>query len=142
MEIRYQGVLFDPNPKVNVAIARATKTVAEYSVGVIRSRTPIDTARLWKGWSMVTGARGVEIRNPTPYASFVELGTRKMSARLMLNRSLPEIEAKFKDALASELQRTLGATKVLGSAKLGAFLAGFSKAAKVDTSRFKPYKRK
>lgn len=108
VEINYYGKLFE-SPEVTPAIARAANIAKAYGLGLVKARTPVDTARLHEGWKATLEGGGIRWANDTPYAGYVEFGTRKMAPRHMLTRSLDDIKEVFVQELYQDIGATLGA---------------------------------
>jgi HK97 gp10 family phage protein len=107
--IDYYGKLFDGSTPITPAIARAANIAGAYGRGLVAAYTPVATGRLKSSWDLKLEGGGVRITNGTPYASFVENGTRKMSARSMVARAMPEIQDVFIDELYKEIGEAIGA---------------------------------
>lgn len=112
MTINYYGELFE-GAKITPQITKAADETRKVAIKTLRQNTPVDTGRLKAGWKVVKEGHGFRITNETPYAVFVNMGTRNMAPRRMLEKSLPTIEATFKKALAKEIGKKL-ATKIIG----------------------------
>lgn len=111
VEINYYGKLFE-SPDVTPAIARAANIAKTYGLALVKARTPVDTARLHEGWQASLEGGGIRWTNNTPYAAYVEFGTKKMAPRHMLTRSLPDIAEVFTEELYKDIGATLGADVV------------------------------
>lgn len=107
-KLSYQGDLWQGN-KVTPAIASATEETRRFAVFALKAKTPVRTGNLQRSWFVNKLGRGLKITNNAKYAIYVERGTSRMKPRLMLTRTLPEIEATFKRSLAKELGKSLGA---------------------------------
>lgn len=92
MRRRFQGVL--------------ASRLAPLLLASLRQKTPVDTGRLRAAWEVIPDARRVRltIRNATPYAGYVEFGTRRHPPVAMLRRTLDE----FAPQLRAELERAMG----------------------------------
>ncbi|MBW4558426.1 MAG: HK97 gp10 family phage protein [Trichormus sp. ATA11-4-KO1] len=110
-EISYFGELFTGN-KVTPAITKAANVAKTFGLALVSARTPVDTGELKSNWKAKLEGNGIRWLNDTPYAGFVELGTRKMAPRQMLTSSLIDISLVFEQELAKELGRTLGASVI------------------------------
>lgn len=86
-----------PSSRFQVTDARAPRRacrdgIADIARGVMtdaRAGTPVATGRLRGAWRTRTKADGdTEVFNETPYARFVEYGTRHMAPRAMLGRAV------------------------------------------------------
>lgn len=105
--IEYQGDLF--KGRITPAITEALEEAREFAALSVRSKTPVDTGNLKSNWQFNLKGNGIEFKNDTPYAIFVEMGTRSMAPRAMLRRSLPGIQETFEKALARNIGRKLAA---------------------------------
>ena len=76
---------------------------AEYGRGIIADKTPVRTGRAQEGWE----AQGNTIFNDVDYISFLEDGTRYMSANYMVRRSLPAIRQYAVKKAGSSLMKRL-----------------------------------
>ncbi len=113
--IRFYGELFKANGKtIPKAVTKAVTETQAFAELTLKANTPVDTGRLRAGWSVMQTKKGLGIQNFTPYAIYVEMGTRKMRPRNMLRNSLPTIEDYFKKRLTENLGKSLAA-KVAGS---------------------------
>lgn len=64
-----------------------------YSLGETRRLTPVRTGKLKGAWAgAITNGDTLIVSNDTPYAGYVERGTRYFKGRKMLQRSIPMIE--------------------------------------------------
>lgn len=106
-EVKYIGKLWSGN--VTRAIQNAAWVAKAYGQALIKARTPVDTGRLKNSWQSSLDNQGITFLNNTPYASYVEYGTRKMAPRYMLTDSIPDIERVFRQELAKEMGKELGA---------------------------------
>jgi hypothetical protein len=104
-DIKFYGKLW--TGKISQEVREAAEYARTYGLGLIRARTPVDTGELKSKWSARIVSGGIEWSNPTPYAGFVELGTRKMAPRYMLTDSLPDIERVFRQRLRSNINKAL-----------------------------------
>lgn len=111
VEINYYGKLFEADD-ITPGIARAANIAKTYGLALVKARTPVDTARLHEGWQAKLEGGGIRWTNNTPYAAYVEFGTRKMAPRGMLTRSLPDIAEVFTQELYKEIGSELGASTV------------------------------
>jgi hypothetical protein len=93
------GILFNDFERKQ-AFSDALSEVLAIGVDIIGDRTPVDTGRLRNSWDSTDDS----IFNDTPYFPFVEYGTSKMSARLMMTKSIPEIVELFGERLANKLK--------------------------------------
>lgn len=107
MSIEYRGQLW--TGKTSPAIRKALDETQRFAKLKLRANTPVKTGHLRASWDVNKSDRGLRITNSAKYAIYVELGTSRMAPRAMLARSLPDIEATFKQALARELGKSLGA---------------------------------
>lgn len=106
MSISYYGALAD-GFKVTPSITAAAERTRQYAVKLIKERTPVDTGRLKGSWNVDLEGYGLRIENATPYAKFVELGTRKMRGRHMIEGAMPQIISQFRKELGTALGRAL-----------------------------------
>ena len=106
-DIKFVGTLWN-KPTVTAEVRAAMQDTADFARTILPKNTPVDTGRLANSWRVSVGDRIMVISNPTPYAGFVEYGTRKMAARNMLGKSVPAIEAHFKSSLESRVMAKLG----------------------------------
>ncbi len=111
--ISYYGVLAD-GFKVTPSITAAAERTRQYADKLIKARTPVDTGTLKRHWQVDLEGYGLRIENPTPYAPFVELGTRKMAGRHMIEGAMPSIIAEFRKQLGLVLSKKLAATITAG----------------------------
>ncbi len=109
--ISFHGELFQGNV-ISPAIKKAAHDTRLFATLLVRSRTPVKTGKLYTSWRFKEEGNGIRFTNDAPYAAYVEFGTRKMAARGMLTRSLPEIQDHFHRSLARELGKNL-ATKIV-----------------------------
>jgi hypothetical protein len=105
--ISYHGALFDDSEAVTPAITKAANVAKTFGLGLIKARTPVDTHKLKSAWSAKLEGNGIRFDNPTPYAGFVEHGTRKMAPRNMLGDSLSDIAEVFLSELSAEIGKAL-----------------------------------
>jgi len=105
--INYYGQLFD-GAAITPAITRAAEDTRQFGLAMVTAKTPRRTGRLASNWQVQLEAHGLRYQNPTPYGIFVEMGTRHLAGRHMLESSLGAIEAHFKKALAREVGLRLG----------------------------------
>ena len=109
--IRFYGQLFKATGKtIPRAAEKATEETKKFAELTLKANTPVDTGKLRAGWSVMSTKKGLAITNFTPYAIYVEMGTRRMRPRNMLRNSMPIIENYFKDRLKANLGKSLAAT--------------------------------
>lgn len=113
MTVNAYGPLFETKT-VTPAIRKAAQAALTYGITAVKAKTPVDTGLLRSQWEGRLDGRGVRFQNNTPYAVFVENGTRSMRARPMLSSTLPEVQAVFQQRLSAELGKALAA-KVIDS---------------------------
>ena len=114
MTISFHGPLFDG--KVTDSIRKAAKGTQDFALKTLRAKTPVDTGRLRSEWQVSLEGKGLRITNAAPYATYVELGTSRMSGRHMVDQSLPAIASYFQRQLGRELGHQMAA-KVIGDAQ-------------------------
>jgi hypothetical protein len=95
--IIYQGVLV--NKLIPQAIAEASQNTVDYAKRIVQVKTPIDTGKLRASWQTKLESRGFSVLNNTPYAKYVEFGTR-----YMLTFSVDQIKDKFEAELVKSLR--------------------------------------
>lgn len=100
--ISYYGVLAD-GFKITKPVSVAAERTRQYALNLIKERTPVDTGTLKRNWSVGLEGYGLRIQNSTPYAPFVELGTRKMRGRHMVEGAMPLIISEFRRQLGYAL---------------------------------------
>lgn len=60
------------------------------------ARSRVDTGRMRRGWQSKASGRGYySVLNGTPYVSYHEFGTRKMSAQPMLGPAVAAARARY-----------------------------------------------
>ena len=109
--IRYYGALFKASKgTIPKAAAKAVADTQKFAELTLKANTPVDTGKLRQGWQLMQTKKGLAITNFTPYALYVEMGTRRMRPRNMLKNSLPIIENYFEDRLKANLGKSLAAS--------------------------------
>lgn len=112
-EISYYGELFSgSSDKITPAIQKAANTAKTYGLALVKARTPVDTGELKNAWTATVEGKGIKWVNNTPYAGYVELGTRKMKPRYMLTDSIVDISLVFQEELNKEIGKAIGATVI------------------------------
>ena len=94
--IVFTGTLWN-GKTVPGAIKRAMDDLPGIAYPILERNSPVKTGYLKTHWKVSTGDRTLSIVNPAFYGSFVDLGTRRISPRRFVQRSLDEIESEFKD---------------------------------------------
>jgi HK97 gp10 family phage protein len=91
--VEYETVDDDePRRIVNPEVRRVASEVARDA----RSMTPRRTGTLRDGWRVAQrGKFGWSVVNDTPYARFVEYGTRHMRGQAMLGRALERARSRY-----------------------------------------------
>jgi len=69
--------------------------VPDYAVPILQKHSPVKTGKLRSSWKVNTGERTIVIRNSAYYAGFVDQGTRKITPRRFVDRSVREITKEF-----------------------------------------------
>lgn len=100
--ISFYGQLFE-GTAITPAIRKAAQQTLDYGMTAIRVRTPVDTGLLKSQWTGRLEGHGVRIENPTPYSTYVEMGTRRMAARPMVGATYPEMVRRFRTYLGKEI---------------------------------------
>ena len=113
MTVNAYGPLFETKT-VTPAIRKAAQAALTYGITAVKAKTPVLTGLLRSQWEGKLEGNGVRMINNAPYAIYVEMGTRNMPARAMLQRTMPEMTAVFQKRLAAEIGKTMAA-KVIGS---------------------------
>jgi len=112
MTIKYYGKLFD-NTRISPAITRAVDATKVDAMKILKGNTPVRTGKLRSGWSVTSKGFGLEYSNQTPYAIYVEMGTKHFAPRAMLERSIPAISKAFKKNLGKQIAKEM-IKKVIG----------------------------
>lgn len=108
--IRFYGELFKVNGKtIPRAVEKAVNDTVKFAELTLKANTPVDTGLLRKSWHVMPTKKGLGITNNTPYAIYVEMGTKHMRSRDMLGRSLPAINNYFEENLRKNLGKSLAA---------------------------------
>lgn len=108
--IRFYGELFKVNGKtIPNAAAKAVSATQKFAELTLKANTPVKTGKLRDGWSVMQTKKGLGITNQTPYAIYVEMGTKHMRPRNMLKNSLPVINDYFETQLKQNLGKSLAA---------------------------------
>lgn len=102
--INFYGELFNSGG-ITPEIQKALEVARAYGISLVKARTPVDSGLLRANWDAQVQGRGIKWTNPTSYASYVELGTKKMRPRYMLTDSLPDIAQVFEEELGKQIQR-------------------------------------
>lgn len=114
--IRYYGQLFVTKGKnIPKAVQKAANDTQTYASLVLRANTPVKTGHLRDSWNVMQTKKGLGITNNAKYAIYVEMGTKHMAGRHMLENSLPSITEYFKDRLTENLGKSLAAEVRKGS---------------------------
>ena len=98
--IKYKGPLFEGRRDF---LKPAIRQTLEYGKTTLQSNTPVVTGNLRKNWHYET-ARAI-VFNDTPYAYYVENGTRSFTGRGMIARSLADIEICFIQSIEEQLNK-------------------------------------
>ena len=77
------------------AMRRASLEAKAYAETALREVTPVRTGRLASNWVVKDNLNGLTLSNQTPYAGFVEYGTRFMRARPMATRVAPAVREYY-----------------------------------------------
>lgn len=108
--IRFYGELFKANGStIPKAVQKAVSDTQKFAELTLKANTPVKTGRLRDGWSVMQTKKGLGITNQTPYAIYVEMGTKHMKARNMVSNSLPLINDYFETQLKQNLGKSLAA---------------------------------
>jgi len=73
------------------AMRRAALEAKSYAEEQLRAETPVRTGRLASNWVVYDNVNSLTLSNKTPYAGFVEYGTRFMRARPMATAVAPRV---------------------------------------------------
>lgn len=91
---------------VQEALARAGEIIGGMAESYAKEACPVDTGNLRNSIThQMEGSDTVVIGTAVEYAPYVELGTRKMSARPFLGQALESHTNEYKNVLDSELGR-------------------------------------
>lgn len=74
---------------------RAARLAGQMALDRVNDNTPVRTGRLKSGNHLLVNGNEATISNDTPYAIYVEYGTRHMAARAFMTRGLQQAEAQF-----------------------------------------------
>jgi len=110
-KLSYYGALWKPG-NIDKAARKAAESTRKYGVTLLKATTPIKSGALSAAWEARVSGNGILWRNSRPYAQYVELGTKRMAGRHMLEKALPSITNHFKSQLMREIG-TLAAKRVL-----------------------------
>lgn len=95
------------NGKYKKYVDEALQEARDYAETAVKARTPVRTGELKANWQIGKSKTSVTFSNQTPYAAFVEYGTRRMKPRAMMQKTLPETQEVFKQALLRKLGKRL-----------------------------------
>ena len=101
--IKVKGPLFDGRREL---LNPAIKSTLEYGKTTLQTNTPVVTGNLRKNWHYLTAQKSVW--NDTPYAYYVENGTRNFTGRGMIARSVSDIEEFFIKAIEEQVKKLGG----------------------------------
>lgn len=101
--IRVKGPLFDGRREL---LTPAIKSTLKYGKTTLQTNTPVVTGNLRKNWHYSTEQKSVW--NDTPYAYYVENGTRHFTGRGMIARSVTDIEEFFIKAIEEQVKKLGG----------------------------------
>ena len=135
--ISYYGVLAD-GFKVTQTITAAAERTRQYASNLIKQRTPVDTGTLKSNWHVDLEGYGLRIVNDTPYAPFVELGTRKMRGRHMVEGAMPLIQSEFRRQLGMALGARLSGIITQGVEPSELTYSNATDSTRVQKGGFKP----
>lgn len=96
------------NGKYKKYVEEALQEARDYAETAVKARTPVRTGELKANWQVGKSKTSVTFSNQTPYAAFVEYGTRRMKPRAMMQKTLPETQEVFKQAILRKLGTRLG----------------------------------
>lgn len=117
-EISTHGALFKPGATITPAIRKAAENTRAKLLADLKAVTPVRSGRLSSGWSVKLAGNGLEVSNQTPYATYVEMGTKRMPGRHMLGQTLPRAQRHFRVELAKQVGQELG-TKITAGVEVG-----------------------
>ncbi len=96
MSVRW---VFNDLPKLSARARegshRAARTAGQMALDRVNENTPVRSGRLRSGNRLLVNGNEATISNDTPYAIYVEFGTRHMAARAFMTRGLQQAEAQF-----------------------------------------------
>ncbi len=104
IKFKANGPLF--NKERRSILKPAIKLTLEFGKSTIQSNTPVRTGNLRSNWAYET--RSNSIYNLTPYAEFVENGTKRFQGRGMIARSTDDIEQFFIMAVEEQIAKLGG----------------------------------
>ena len=93
------------------AIKRAINEVPDYGKPILEKHSPVKTGRLRDSWSIKTGTKTLTIYNPAYYAGFVDLGTRTITPRRFVDRSVTEIVGEFRKRASEYIMESVPVDK-------------------------------
>ena len=99
--IKVKGPLFDGRRDL---LNPAIDSTLKYGKTTLQINTPVVTGNLRKNWETETRT----IFNDTPYAYYVENGTRSFTGRGMIARSVSDIEEFFIKAIEEQVKKLGG----------------------------------
>lgn len=148
-EVSFYGALAD-GFSVTPAIKRATQNTLKYGLKLVKGNTPVKTGNMKASWKAELEGYGIRWINTAKYSSFVEGGTRHMTARAPLAKALPLIRAEFRKQLGNEVGKklakqisltgstpdVLGFKDLVSSGRQVSGTTGFRSGSGVSTSKF------
>lgn len=126
--VRYSGGLWT-KPQMTAEIRTAIKLTRVFMLDRLKKNSPVKTGKLRKSWRVSVGDRLFVVRNDvrnkkgTPYAGFVDLGTRKIKPRRFTEKSVNEAAEHFKDTLADLVDKKLNRRNTKTNRQLAASVA-------------------
>lgn len=141
--INAYGPLFEGVKVVSPAIKRAAEKARRFGILHLKTISPVRTGFYRSRWAAQLEGYGIRYTNDAPYAIYLEMGTRKMRARRVLGRTLPEVDRVFRKELSREVGSALAA-KTIGDVPIspitwkGTSSSGTSAATRVFNQLTKP----
>lgn len=89
VEVKLNSRLLDG---LKPAMRKAALEAKAYAETQLRLETPVRTGRLASNWVVHQNVNSLTLSNKTPYAGFVEYGTRFMKARPMATAVAPRVK--------------------------------------------------
>lgn len=89
----------------NNAIKQSGRQIRNDAVSELQIYTPVDTGLLTSQWKVKPSSLGVVIENKTPYASFINDGTSRISPFNMVEKATPKILDDYERAIYNNIDK-------------------------------------
>jgi hypothetical protein len=125
--VNYYGKLLQGGKTNTFVVKKALAESRQFAELLVKSLSPVRSGNLKAGWKVRTVGAGLLFTNPVPYTGFVELGTKKMAGKHMLDAAVDATREQFLTKVSEATGRHIAQKAILDYTSIKAGQQGIQK---------------